>query len=89
MYKSGEAYELEQSLKFDNSGQHYLTRTPAANGNRRTWTMSYWVKYTSLLDHRTHFGGSLAGSASIGVMAQFDEIDVFAFASDPFLSSKR
>jgi len=72
MYKSGEAYELEQSLKFDNSGQHYLTRTPAANGNRRTWTMSYWVKYTSLLDHRTHFGGSLAGSASIGVMAQFD-----------------
>jgi len=65
-------YELEQSLKFDNSGQHYLTRTPAANGNRRTWTMSYWVKYTSLLDHRTHFGGSLAGSDSIGVMAQFD-----------------
>jgi hypothetical protein len=72
MYKSGEAYTIDQSLKLDRTRATYLTRTPAANGNRRTWTMSYWIKYCSLADHHTHFGGSLAGSESIGLKVQFD-----------------
>jgi hypothetical protein len=37
------SYQIEQSLRFD--GSSYLSRTPASDGNRRTWTISVWVKY--------------------------------------------
>ncbi len=44
MYKSGEAYELEQSLKSSRAGPNNLSRTPATGGNRKEWTFSCWVK---------------------------------------------
>jgi hypothetical protein len=72
MYASGEAYELEQSLKFEDGRSTYLSRTPAADGNRKTWTLSYWIKRGGVADHKSHFGGSLSGSASVGVQIQFD-----------------
>jgi len=72
MYKSGEAYELDQSLKFEDGRSTYLSRTPAANGNRRTWTMSYWIKRGSIADHKAHFGGSEASAESVALKVQFD-----------------
>ncbi len=65
-------YELEQSLKFEDGRSTYLSRTPAADGNRKTWTLSYWIKRSGVADHKSHFGGSLSGSASVGVQIQFD-----------------
>jgi hypothetical protein len=47
MYASGEAYEIDQSLRFDEDRGTYLSWTPAAAGNRKTFTVSAWVK-TSL-----------------------------------------
>ena len=44
MYKSGEAYELEQSLKFNEARSPYLSRTPSSAGNRKTFTYSCWMK---------------------------------------------
>jgi hypothetical protein len=44
MYKSGEAYELDQSLKFNDDDSASLTRTPSSTSNRKTWTWSGWVK---------------------------------------------
>ena len=44
MYKSGEAFTLDQSLRFNNAADAYLSRTPASAGNRRTWTFSAWLK---------------------------------------------
>ena len=38
---SAAAYEIEQSLRFD---QSYLLRTPSSAGNRRTYTFSVWLK---------------------------------------------
>ncbi len=35
---------LDQSLKFDDNSNTYLTRTPASAGNRKTFTYSSWVK---------------------------------------------
>ena len=46
MYKSGQAYELEQSLRFNNDDSAYLSKTFASAGNRKTWTWSSWVKRT-------------------------------------------
>jgi len=44
MYKSGEAYTLDQSLKFEDGRVPHLTKTFASAGNRRTYTYSAWVK---------------------------------------------
>ena len=47
-------YELDQSLRFEDSGSTYLSRTPAA-GNRKTWTLSYGIKRSSIADHLISF----------------------------------
>ena len=44
MYKSGEAFTVDQSLRFDSATDPILTRTPASEGNRKTWTFSCWAK---------------------------------------------
>jgi len=44
----GGDYNLESSLRFRSSASAYLTRTPASEGNRTTWTWSGWVKRGAL-----------------------------------------
>jgi len=41
----GGGYEIEKSLLFNDQRQTALSRTPAAEGNRRTLTMSFWAKH--------------------------------------------
>ncbi len=41
-------YDITDSLRFRSSASAYLNRTPASDGNRRTWTWSCWVKRGSL-----------------------------------------
>ena len=36
---------IERSLRFEDSENVFLTRTPSSTGNRRTWTFSVWVKH--------------------------------------------
>jgi len=43
------AYQIERSLRFNSADSAYLNRTPASAGNRRTFTISYWIKRTALL----------------------------------------
>lgn len=38
------AQVIDGSLKFDKTSSTYLTRTPASAGNRKVWTLSYWIK---------------------------------------------
>ena len=43
-------YQIEQSMRFDYIGSNsgtYLTRTPSSAGNRKTYTISMWVKRAS------------------------------------------
>ena len=37
-------FKVEESLRFRAAASGYLSRTPAAAGNRKTWTWSAWVK---------------------------------------------
>jgi len=37
-------YRVTNSLRFRSSASAYLNRTPSSTGNRRTWTVSFWVK---------------------------------------------
>jgi hypothetical protein len=45
---AGGGYQIARSLRFNSADSAYLSRTPASNGNRRTWTFSAWVKRSSL-----------------------------------------
>ena len=37
-------YEIENSLRFNSADDPYLSRTPSSAGNRKTFTLSFWVK---------------------------------------------
>ena len=51
------SHTLDQSLRFDNeSTSSYLEFTPAAEGNRDTWTISMWVKRAELGTTNKLFG---------------------------------
>ena len=64
MYKSGEAYELEQSLRFNNPDNAYLSRTFVTPTNRKIWTFSVWLKrsvfgaYPRIFSTATGAGGN-------------------------------
>jgi hypothetical protein len=44
----GKAYEIDQSLLFDSGDSADLTKTMGAGGNRKTYTISMWLKRTKL-----------------------------------------
>ena len=46
------SHQIEQSMRFDNASDTYLTRTPSSNGNRKTWTLSFWLKLGELASVR-------------------------------------
>ena len=39
-----ESYQIDQSLRFNSSDSTNLSRTPGSTGNRKTFTVSCWVK---------------------------------------------
>jgi len=45
---SSGGYNLTKSLRFRSSASAYLNRTPASAGNRKTFTISAWVKRAKL-----------------------------------------
>ena len=44
----GGAYEIEQSIRFNDNDSAYLNRTPSSDGNRQTMTFSWWMKRGNL-----------------------------------------
>lgn len=40
-----------KSLRFNGADSAYLTRTPSSAGNRKTWTLSFWVKLCGSSGH--------------------------------------
>ena len=39
---------IERSFRFNDDDNSYLFRTPSSAGNRKTWTLSVWVKRTTI-----------------------------------------
>ena len=54
----GVPYEIEYALRLD--GTAYLNRTPPGTGNRKTWTLSWWLK-RGTMDRRMNFGAYTSG----------------------------
>jgi hypothetical protein len=65
-------YEIEQSLRFEDGDSPYLTRQYSSAGNRKTYTLSCWVKRGALGDKRI-FGAD--GSSNFAWVLQFDSSD--------------
>jgi len=67
-------YDIDNSLKFEADNSEYLSRTPSSAGNRKTWTLSFWLK-------RTELGASMrvfeAWDGSTGTSALFTDTDLF------------
>ena len=40
-------YDIENSLRFNSADNAYLNRTPSSEGNKRTYTLSFWAKITA------------------------------------------
>jgi hypothetical protein len=51
-------YEIDQSLRFDETSNARLTRTPSSEGNRQTWTYSMWVKRGDLAHTNAYLFGA-------------------------------
>ena len=77
---AGGEYEIKQSLRFDSDA--YLEWTPAAAGNRKTWTYSCWVKLgnigvTSILfDAYRGDGSAVRGAINVNTENEFEVVCV-------------
>jgi len=69
-------YNLTRSLRFRASASAYLNRTPAAAGNRKTFTLSTWVKRGTLGARQSIFD---AFAAAAGNSLEFQANDTLEF----------
>jgi hypothetical protein len=52
---SAGGYEMDNSLRFNSGSSDYLERTPASASNRKTFTLSFWIKRSKLGDEEFIF----------------------------------
>ena len=72
-----DAYNLTKSLRFRKSASAYLSRTPASASNRKTWTLSSWVKKAVIDgDYPAIFN---AGTSAPDTVIRFNAGDTLSF----------
>ena len=89
---SGDGYQIERSLRFNNSDNPILKRTPSSSGNRRIWTFSTWVKRGDLVSGNDIGSGVMcqmifcAGDSSENGSIEFwgDSLTAFHHSSSSF-----
>ena len=54
--KGVDGYQIDRSLRFNSADSAYLNRTPSSAGNRKTWTLSFWVKLCGTSGHLVSAG---------------------------------
>ena len=80
-----DAYEVANSCRFNNDDSDHMHKTPGSAGNRRTWTVSVWVK-KSLVGGSTR--KAIFGTADTevngdgGCLLRFENGDALKFESD-------
>ena len=70
----------QQSLKFNDDESQYLSWTPAAAGNRKTWTWSGWVKRGNLGTTQNLFAAATGTSDPTHTTFRFDGASSILFA---------
>ena len=65
-------YNVANSLRFEDGSNDFLNRTPSSSGNRKTWTLSTWIKRSELGRTQNFFS---AGSGGDYARIQFNSND--------------
>lgn len=81
---SSSGYVIERSLRFNSASSQYLTRTPSVAGNRKTWTLSTWVKRGQLGVIQKLFttGTDISGNNQFSVaFLSSDKLGIFSSTS--------
>jgi hypothetical protein len=61
---AGGGYAVDNSLRFNTASSDYLSKTFGSNGSLTTWTLSFWVKRSSLSVSQATFGSEVDGDNS-------------------------
>ena len=72
---SGE-FEVANSLRFDSGSSDNLTRTPSSSSNRKTFTISFWVKRCKFGSNNYLMATSTGTSEALIVFFNGDKFDV-------------
>ena len=82
------AYQIDNSLKFNRGGSSKLGITPGSAGNRKIYTISFWIKRSDVSAQQNIFG-----TASEGDTLYFDSGDKLRFfqngSSSSYLGTNR
>jgi hypothetical protein len=81
---AGGGYAIQRSIRLNEPDSAYLSRTPASQGNRRTWTWAGWIKRSGLNDYFNFYGNVDAASAQNGLLLRFidsNAIDIYEISS--------
>ena len=73
-------YQIERSLRF-NSADSYLNWTPASAGNRKTWTLSLWLKKTTFARGQIISNGNAGNNTGFYFEFFDDSLRTFDYAS--------
>ena len=73
---SAGGYEVANSLRFDSGSSDNLTRTPSSVGNRKTFTISFWVKRCKFGSNNYLMATSTGTSEALLVFFNGDKFDV-------------
>ncbi len=69
-----DAYEIKKSLRINGSGDDAILRRPhAGNGNRRTYTIAFWIKRGPKHSNGNSFLGQYGDGAGVEFQASFDD----------------
>ena len=69
------AYEIEQSLRFNNGDSAHLHRTPSSAGSQTTFTLSVWVKSSVPSSGAEYFYATHNGSRWNGILRRSGNYD--------------
>ena len=75
LHNQSTAQYIPGSTLFDQASSEYLNRTPGTEGNRRCWTVSFWVKRAELGDTQYIFESGTADTAANRFIVRFDSGD--------------
>lgn len=77
------AYSIARSLRFNSPDSAYLTRTPGAAGNRRTFTLSMWVKKIGQATRMTLIDGYASSAGHVWEFQTDDTLLLYQWGTGP------
>ena len=79
-----EAYEVDRSLRFDDSSSSDLSRTPSSTGNRKVWTFSAWIKLGHVDSGPNYIYSAHSGSDYFGLYFQSNQLYTYFSPSNNY-----